>query len=582
MPSNKTPDNVQVGPGRLPANVVPTSAIVQTVPLGGGSSASATAPTILNVSTTTALGDDLGPNAIILVDSSSGAFTITLPNQPDPKSFITFIQVNSSSPNVVTIDGQGADQIHGSSQFEFLTGLWGSRTFFNRSSGDTFGDWMVTAEKPSVQSVSTATTLRRAGTTSYVLVDVSGGSYTITLPASYVVGDMLTFIVTTMGSTNILTLDASGVGEIDGSTSGITVGAQGTDQYEIVTVTPDGTGDWFSFNYDRVINLGAVLATTTLSPARHTALLVNATGITINLATAGKAGDRVDVFSGNSSGPSFTVAGNLPGALTSWEIGKEQAVVSFVRDPFGEWYPVDDGLPTTIAVTNTIVLSRLSQHLIVHVDTTNASWGGIGTSDLVTLPDTGIVGDRVTIVDVGGLAGTLSGSNLDFIRVDSPVGTINGLSEYNIGVDYGSATFTHVGSGNWITAGTSDPQYSIVTFTLASSILRVTKNLTVLVDTSSGGWTGGEITLYANGLTGDTVTIKDSGGLAGTSPAKFIQINPGGNTIEGSSSDYNIDSNYGSVTLQYDEVSTNWSVVSKVAKNPIDYKSVFFNGHVGR
>ena len=210
MPSNKSPTTLRIGPGRIPPNVVPSSALTS---LPGASPTATTPPiNIVSVSSATTL-TRTGQHMLVLVDNSGGAFTITLPAASQIGDLITLV-IKTTSTNLVTVGPGGPDTIQGTSTSERLTGPYEARTFVRT----TTTDWTTQSDKPSVQVVTSTTTLLRAGPEQVVLVNSTSGAIILTLPLRAQIGDRITF-VKHVASTNSIQLDPNGSDTIDGRAS---------------------------------------------------------------------------------------------------------------------------------------------------------------------------------------------------------------------------------------------------------------------------------------------------------------------------------------------------------------------------
>lgn len=357
MPSTKSPTSLQVGPGRIPSNVVTSSALTS---LPGISPTASTPPlSVASVSSTTALTRS-GQHMLVIVDNSGGALTVTLPTDAQIGDLITLV-VKTTSANLVTVARGGSDSIHGFATSEVLTGIYESRTFVRV----TASEWVTSSDKPSVQTVTATGTPLRSGPSLIVLVDATSGTIVLTLPVRAQVGDRITF-VKHVASANSIQVDPSGVDTIDGraSTQIVTTG-------QALSVVRVSASAWITVSETSSVHeVTDTFSLSGLDSAKEIHVLVRTSNgawvagtktITLPSTVQTRPGQVVTIsdVDGNAEAANITIAGQVLGTVptgtSSLTLTRNYAAVTLQNKSSGNWtiQSEDRGL-----VSNFFALSR--------------------------------------------------------------------------------------------------------------------------------------------------------------------------------------------------------------------------------
>lgn len=513
------------------------------------------------------------PEQFVLVDPSGGPRTVQMPATPTVGDRVTVINISSSVANGITIDrNSGTNTIDGVTAIEFRQPL-ASITLVCVSATE----WITLTRSGShVVETSVNVTLPVKRETC-VLASSGSGALTITLPESGLIGDVVTVIDSEgAASTNAIQVTAStGSDNIMGVAGSWSI----NDNFGSITLFRASSTVW-AVRQKSTPFLVSVNNTTSFSARRGPEMRVlvdtssgswTGTGPqdTITTPLLPSTGDRftvcdvggqADVKHITIVGDGTRVIGETPAAGPSQtRIAKRFGTLTLLFTGSRWVEESTSNINPFVAVSNTIALERYGRDFTVHVDTAAGSWS---SADTITLPSTStsaMVGDTVTVVDVGGLAGATN----DIITVAASSGTINGLSSFVIGTNFGSTTFVYVGGNNWVTASSGEQAVPVITLSSAGAVVRLARSTLVLVDTAAGTWDDTDIvTLPAAAAmrVGDEVTVSDAGGQAAGLGKGGIRVVPASGTINGTPS-YTVLENFGHAAFRH-VGSGNWIVTS--------------------
>lgn len=212
--------------------------VLFTVAGGGSISAQGFSLAVRSVTTNyTAVGGD----AIILVNATGGAVTITLPaaNQASPTGkFIQVVKIDSSA-NAVTIQRAGSDTIEGLTTINLQT-QYSSVTLYSDGTGVWYpSPGAFSADNLSLKTVTTTYTITQSD--DKVLANATGGAFTITLPAANSVPAGWEVRVEKIdAAANTVTVSRAGADTIEGANT-VALAAQ----YSNTRLTSDGTSVWY-------------------------------------------------------------------------------------------------------------------------------------------------------------------------------------------------------------------------------------------------------------------------------------------------------------------------------------------------
>lgn len=341
MPSTKSPIALQVGAGRLPAGVVPSSALTS-LSAGAASATGSSAINVIAVSAASTL-PRLGQQMTAVVDNSGGAFTIVLPLDAQVGDVVTLV-ILGTSLNVVSISANesgSTNTIHGTSTVETLAGSYEVRSFFR----STLTAWLALSEKPAVQLVTSSLTLTRAGGSRLVLVNASAGAVTVTLPVQPQIGDRIT-ILKSVSTTNIVTVQRSGSDTIDGRTTTCLLTALGE-----VTLVRVAAGVWVTLSETSAVveitdsfSLSGTVASKevhVLVRTSNAAWIAGTKSITLPLSTAVQKGGVLTISDadGNAEAANITIVagvlGVVPAVTAEFKITANYGAVSLINKGTG-------------------------------------------------------------------------------------------------------------------------------------------------------------------------------------------------------------------------------------------------------
>lgn len=419
MPSSKSPSALQVGPGRLPANVVTSSALTSI----SGTTASASTPpiSVVSVSTGTALSR-VGQHMVVIVDNTSGAFTISLPLESQLGDIITFV-IKTTSLNPVTIQRSGGNTIQGFSTSETLSGPYEARTFVRSTSTD----WTTSADKPSVQAVAASTTLLRAGPSLLVLADATSGTLVLTLPQRAQVGDHITVIKSTV-TNNSVRLDGNGSDTIDGRLTTTISAFQ-----QSITIVRVAAGAWVTLSEtSSVIEITDTFTLASIESAKEIYVLVRTSDaawiagtktVTLPSSSQTRQGATITIadVDGNAESANISIAsqvlGTSPSGTSGYTLTHGFASVKLLNKATGNWTIVNEDLglvPNFFALARADNRSDVAQSRLSTLPQFNWSHRRVAVHAEFTGPVTNILpvegfspGGNIILSSVAGVTGTV-------------------------------------------------------------------------------------------------------------------------------------------------------------------------------
>ena len=296
-----------------------------------------------------------------------------------------------------------------------------------------------------VVSVSSATAISRLGQYMIVLVNATGGAFTITLPTTAQVGDVITFVGTTT-SLNVVSIARGGADTIQGSAnSQALVGPFTARSFVRSTLT-----DWTTET--EMPSVQSVNTSLTLTRGgKERVVLVDSSGgaVTLTLPQSAQLGDRITVLKSVASNNPVTVDGNLgetiDGRLTTVMNTFLQALV-LVRVSSSAWATVSE-TSSVLEITDTTTLSAVESAKEIHilVRTSNVAW--IAGTKTLTLPSSAQTrpGQVITISDVDGNAEAANITVASQVLGTAPTGT----SSVAITRNYGAVVLQNKTAGSW-------------------------------------------------------------------------------------------------------------------------------------
>lgn len=307
----------------------------------------------------------------------------------------------------------------------------------------------TTASTPppmTVQSVSSGTALTRVGQLLLVLVDASGGAFSIVLPTAAQVGDVIMFVSISSTTTNIVSLARGGSDTIQGSAnSQALVGPLASR-----TMVRSSLTDW-TFQLDMPTIQTVTTSLTLTRGGKERIVLVDASGgaVTVTLPQSALVGDRIIIVKSVTTTNSVTVDGNggdtIDGRLTT-SMNTFLQALTIVRIASGAWATVSE-TSSVIEVTDTFSLSTVESAKEIHllVKTSDAAW--IAGTKTLTLPFTAQtrVGTVITVSDVDGNAESAS-----IIIASQVLGTTpSGTSSFTLNHNFSTVTLINKAASNW-------------------------------------------------------------------------------------------------------------------------------------
>lgn len=195
--------------------------------------------TTYTVATKTAAYTATTADEVLICDTTSAAFTLTLPTAVGNTGKSFWIHKIGTAANDLTIDPNGSQTIDGQTTM-LLSGQYRSVQIVSDGS-----NW-VTISKDEETIVSKTTTYTATQEDDIILCSASGGAWTLTLPAAAASKGKVYRIIKTDSSANAVTVDGNGAETIDGATT-TALNAQ----YNSLTITCDGSA-WYSIGRERL------------------------------------------------------------------------------------------------------------------------------------------------------------------------------------------------------------------------------------------------------------------------------------------------------------------------------------------
>jgi hypothetical protein len=352
--------------------------------------------------------------------------------------------------------------------------------------------------------VSSATTLPRRGR--YLTVLVTVGTYTITLPPTPEVGDIVTLLA--FGGSGVVTIDGAGSDTIHGFTNTETLGsASAYAARSFVCTTVDG--GWSAYSEKPATQ--SVSTTQTLTRAGATQFILADTSsesLTLTLPTRSQLGDCI-TFVKMAAANSLTIQRNgsdqIDGFRSVVTLTESQMSLTLVRTSSAAasaWTTVGEAI-SMLEATDTLSLSaNTSSETHVMVRTSAASW--IAGSKQISLPSLARVGAKLIISDVDGSAS----SNPITIPGVNVLGTTNGAS-FTIADDFGAATLIAKSSTQWVIASTTHGLVDLFTH-MARVDGRVDSKVARLQPSPMFNWSARRVALHAefNGLITNALPVE--------------------------------------------------------------------------
>lgn len=464
MPSNASPNSLQIGPGRLPANVVSASAFQE---LGNtnpeNDDASAAVVSVVKTTTLTRQGAEM----YVLIDNRPRITAVAGASLVDGETFTVDDGLSTHTPTIFEFDSNGSVS-GGNVPVAFTSGFTAAqvatamRTAIN-SIGSSLSAQAATTIGEVVPLESSTTnelpilvtdTVANAGFTYF---GFNPTNYTVTLPASPEIGDVVHLVVstTTRHTRNVVHI-LGGANEINGGNSGEEFGGSFSGISYVF-----GPLGWVSIAAGPSIRWVAASTTLRRTSSDQVVLVDSTAGaVALVLPTRPMIGDRVTLIKAAPSANPVSVLGGsafdtfddqTTNAGSSMVMG--YGSMTFVRAAQLKWVTLP-GTPESIRITDTLTLNGVSsgRHINVLVATNDAAWAA-GTRSVVF--PSGVqtrIGTVITVTDIDGAAATypiLIGSNgppptSGVLGVSSPTGSAN----YTIDSNYGTVTLISVGTGS--------------------------------------------------------------------------------------------------------------------------------------
>lgn len=565
MPSVKTPSALEVGPGRLPANVVSTSALP---PLGSGDGApiETAPPAVISVFASRTL-TRLGPNLVVLVDGRPyinavpgsalvDAQTFTL-NDGVTATVFEFDDNATVTPGRIAVPFTSGDTESEVAQAIF-TAINGSGSGF--VAGAVHGPVVPVTNTDIHKSVLISDTVADFQFTSRS----SNGALALTFPDPQV-GDTITVVETTpnIGSVviNARIHEKSSPERLVGSFGSRTfVGADDDEGWVATTEKPAVQEVHVTTSLVRSGMQHLVLCDTTLA------------AVTVTLPENCLVGDKVTVVrtAGTSDltiegAGSDTIDANLNVKIQG---GSTLSFQTFLCVAAGlAWVTLEES-QSVVEITGNFSAIRECRHLVVLAHTSDPAWGP--NANQVNLPGSAQPGDRVTVIDVDGALGT-SG---EYLRIQPTAQGLNGQSiSWDLYAPYSAITCRHVSGDVWVIESQSQHTHPRLKVQNSAVLLRMAGLSTVCVDTFESSWTDADtITLPAAPSLGDIVFVTDLAGDVtneSLSVRKVISVIPAGAATINGSSVFRIGGGHGSAAFLYADPDKWVTVADGVPQNAV-------------
>ena len=376
---------------------------------------------------------------VLICDTTSGAFTLTLPTAVgnDGKSF-WIVKIGTAALDL-TIDGNGAETIDGQATM-LLSGQYKSVQIVSNNA-----NWFSIAKHE--ETVVSKTTTYTATNEDDVILCATASGWTLTLPAVAGSKGKIFKIVKTSLDANALTIDGASSETIDGDLT-TTLDSQ----YQSITIMSDGVA-WFTIAREKAV-LQVVSKTTTYTAVNNDDLILVTTGSawTLTLPTAiGIKGKKLRIMKTSSDVNALTIDGNasetINGATTFSLVGQYESI-EIVSDG-ANWIKVASANPAISAIE----LTSGNGFGAVSTNVRRYSTVTTNTGNLLTLAQDANSGDSITVNKTGryciyGSDQNSSGDNAFGAQVNATTLAFDGTTKGLGGGE--SSSVSKAGSFSWV------------------------------------------------------------------------------------------------------------------------------------